>query len=79
MTRQLVEAALAQPYTGGQGETRLYTPQIGGPGQVQGGPQPGVVEDGYRFNGGDPGDPNSWEPVQGGPGGSPSGAGFPVR
>lgn len=35
-TRQLVEASLAQPYMGSGGETRLYTPQIGGVGQVQG-------------------------------------------
>lgn len=40
VTHQLVEAALAQPYTGSQGETRLYTPQIGGPGQVQGASPP---------------------------------------
>jgi hypothetical protein len=26
-------------------------------------PQPGAIEDGYRFRGGNPADPNSWEPV----------------
>jgi hypothetical protein len=40
------------------------------------GPAPGTVEDGYRFKGGNPADPNAWEPVNGGP--SPQGsAGFP--
>lgn len=80
IVRQLIEAEMAKPYTGSQGETRLYTPQIGGGGQVQGGaspPAPGAVEDGYRFKGGDPADPASWEPVsQGGPTLSASG-GFP--
>lgn len=28
------------------------------------GPQPGAVEDGYRFRGGDPADPANWEQVQ---------------
>ena len=38
-------------------------------------PQPGQVEDGYRFRGGNPADPNAWEPV-GDAGGNASG-GFP--
>jgi hypothetical protein len=31
------------------------------------GPQPGTIEDGYRFKGGNPADPSAWEQVQGGP------------
>jgi hypothetical protein len=42
----------------------------------QGSPQPGMVEDGYRFRGGNPADPNSWEPVNGGQTPQASG-GFP--
>lgn len=33
----------------------------------QGGPQPGTIEDGYRFRGGNPADPSSWEQVGDGP------------
>lgn len=68
VTQQILEAGFARPYMGSQGETRLYTPQIGGGGRMMGGgPQPGTIEEGYRFKGGNPADPNSWEPVQGGP------------
>lgn len=34
----------------------------GGPAQATG-PQPGAVEDGYRFRGGNPADPNAWERI----------------
>jgi hypothetical protein len=44
--------------------------------QPQQGPQVGAVEDGYRFKGGNPADPNAWEPVNGGPTPQASG-GFP--
>jgi hypothetical protein len=37
------------------------------------GPQPGTVEDGFRFRGGNPSDPNNWEPVAGGTGGNVGG------
>lgn len=37
---------------------------IKAPQEQTAGPQPGMIEDGYRFNGGNPADPNSWEKVQ---------------
>lgn len=42
-----------------------------------GGPEPGTVEGGYRFKGGDPARQENWEPVQGGPTASPSGGFLP--
>lgn len=44
-------------------------------GQPSAAPQPGTIDGGYRFNGGDPADPKSWSPV-GGPTPAASG-GFP--
>lgn len=49
--RAEAQAATGNPYGGGQ-----VTPQSG--------PQPGAIEDGYRFLGGDPADPSNWEPAQ---------------
>jgi hypothetical protein len=35
-----------------------------GPDAAVSGPQPGMIEEGMRFIGGDPADPNSWEPAE---------------
>lgn len=52
------------------GTTTLYERGMIPRGQ---GLQPGTVEDGFRFKGGDPADKNNWEPVQGGSGGNVTG------
>lgn len=56
---------------GGKLQGFQFGQPLGG-GQQSGGPQPGVIEDGYRFKGGNPADPASWEQV-GGQTASPSG------
>ncbi len=69
-----IQGKYAPTYTDDEGNMRRgqlpSLPQM--PGAPQAGPQPGAVEDGYRFKGGNPADPGAWEPVgQGGPAAAP--------
>ncbi len=57
-TAEAIAAATEATVGGGTGE---LTPRPDNSGT---GPRPGSVEGGYRFKGGNPGDPNSWERVQ---------------
>ncbi len=57
-------------------DTRAATQPQGGAAPTGGGPQPGTIEDGHRFKGGDPADENNWEPAAGGPT-QPASGGFP--
>ena len=72
--RGVIQNKYAAEYVDEQGNTRRRT-ALNLPGG-QGGPQPGVVEDGYRFKGGNPADPNAWEPVAQGGGVSNGTGGF---
>lgn len=69
---EVAQYAIAAPRMYGSPESG-FTPDpnypfvrgAGSQGAPQGGPQPGQVEDGYRFKGGNPADPNAWEKVGG--------------
>jgi hypothetical protein len=56
------------------GELRIIPVPKGGGATAAGGPQPGMIRNGYRFKGGNPNDPNAWEEMGGaGPAAAPGG------
>lgn len=61
--RSVIQNKYAAEYVDEAGNTRRRSALNLQP--SQGGPQPGAVEDGYRFKGGNPADPNAWEQVGG--------------
>lgn len=56
--------ALAGKYPGLDASRVMMDDDIADNAQKGQGPQPGAIEDGYRFKGGDPANPNSWEQVR---------------
>lgn len=59
--RRALEAGRITPEQFAQAEAEIAAAK--GEDTPQGAPQPGVTEDGYRFLGGDPGDPANWQKV----------------
>lgn len=55
--REVLNNKYASDYVAADGTTRRRT-------TLNIGPQPGAIEEGYRFKGGNPSDPNAWEPVE---------------
>jgi hypothetical protein len=66
---QKTQAMVAPPMMSAQGVDEQGNPVMRFFPRAQpvapGAPQPGMVKNGYRFKGGDPGSPSSWEPVGG--------------
>jgi hypothetical protein len=57
----IVERGIVGPVLEQNGWTEVSPTGGPGGGQGAGAPQPGTVENGYRFKGGNPADPASWE------------------
>lgn len=62
--RDIVTRSLSSPKYLPNGDG-TFTIIGAGQGRPSSGPRPGVIEDGYRFNGGDPANPASWTQVGG--------------